>query len=158
MSASAFSRRILPGVLVLGVLGILISAPLRSDPPGDTEAHKAIRKVLDDQVAAWNKGDLEGFMAGYWQSDELSFYSGKDKLKGWKATLERYRKKYQGEGREMGKLTFSELEVDLLSSDHALARGRWQVALKKETPSGLFTLILKKMPKGWRIIHDHTSS
>jgi beta-aspartyl-peptidase (threonine type) len=58
----------------------------------------------------------------------------------------------------MGKLTFSELEVDLLSTDHALARGRWQVVLKKETPGGLFTLILKKMPKGWRIIHDHTSS
>ena len=117
-----------------------------------------MRKVLDDQVIAWNKGDLRGFMDGYWQSTELSFYSGKNKTKGWQATLERYRKKYQGEGKEMGKLTFSELDVQLLGSNHALVRGRWQLTLAKENPSGLFTLIFRKVPAGWRIVHDHTSN
>ena len=93
----------------------------------------------------------------YWKSDKLSFYSGKDKTAGWQATLERYRKRYQGEGREMGQLSFSELEIDLLGPDSALVRGRWQVVLSKDKPSGLFTLLVKKLPEGWRIVHDHTS-
>ena len=71
----------------------------------------AIRKLLDDQVRAWNRGDLEGFMAGYWKSPDLTFTSGGDQTKGWQATLERYRKRYQGEGREMGKLAFTDVTV-----------------------------------------------
>jgi len=122
------------------------------------DARKAIRGILDAQVAAWNKGDLEAFMAGYWKSEELSFFSGKTKTKGWQATLDRYRKRYQGEGREMGKLAFSELDVDLLGADNALVRGRWQLALKKDNPGGLFTLVFRRLPGGWRIVHDHTSS
>ena len=73
-----------------------------------TTPRKAIRKVLDDQVIAWNKGDLPGFMEGYWQSKDLRFYSGKDVTSGWQATLDRYRKRYQGEGKKMGQLTFSD--------------------------------------------------
>lgn len=118
----------------------------------------AVQKVLDDQVVAWNKGDLEGFMAGYWKSPDLSFYSGNTRTKGWQATLDRYRKKYQGEKKEMGKLAFSELAIDLIGDDHALVKGRWQLTLKNETPTGLFTLIMKKLPEGWRIVHDHTSN
>src|ERR1700687_1473178 len=83
-----------------------------------------VRQVLDSQVAAWNKGDLKGFMAGYWKSEKLTFFSG-DKIEhGWQATYERYQKRYQAEGREMGKLTFSELEIEMLGSDTALGRGR----------------------------------
>lgn len=119
---------------------------------------KAIRQILDAQAVAWNTGDLPGFMAGYWKSDELSFYSGNTKTRGWQATLDRYRKKYQGEGKEMGKLTFSEIEIEVIGADHALVKGRWQLTLKKENPGGLFTLIFKKLPEGWRIVHDHTSS
>ena len=119
---------------------------------------KAIRKVLDDQVAAWNKGDLEGFMAGYWKSDELTFFSGKEVTKGWNATLERYKKRYQSEGKEMGKLTFSELSIDVLGPEAAVVRGRWKVVTSKETLQGLFTLIFKKTADGWKIVHDHTSA
>ena len=124
----------------------------------DQSPKAAVQHVLDAQVVAWNKGDIPGFMEGYWQSPELSFYSGNNKTKGWKATLERYQKKYQGEGKEMGKLTFTEIEIQLLSDDHALVKGRWRLDLKKESVGGLFTLIMKKMTPGWRIIHDHTSS
>ena len=124
----------------------------------DSAPHKAIHKVLDDQVAAWNKGDLEGFMAGYWNSDELTFFSGKDETKGWKATLERYKKRYQAEGKEMGKLTFSELKIEVLGQEGALVRGRWQVVTSKETLQGLFTVIFKKTGDGWKIVHDHTSA
>lgn len=119
---------------------------------------QAIRAVLDEQVAAWNKGDLEGFMQGYWASPDLSFFSGSTKTHGWQATLERYQKKYRAEGKEMGKLTFSELDIEMLGPDSALVRGRWQLKLSKEEPGGLFTLIFKRFPEGWRIVHDHTSS
>ena len=141
---------------VVATLAIAAHAVCGSQPEGD--AKDAVRKVLDDQVTAWNKADLRGFMEGYWQSPDLSFYSGKNKTKGWQATLDRYRKKYQGEGKEMGKLAFSELDVTLLGSSHALVRGRWQLALAKDNPSGLFTLIFQKLPAGWRIVHDHTSN
>ncbi len=137
----------------------LLALPLHAgqSAKGD-EARQAIRAVLDAQVKAWNKGDLEGFMAGYWKSDDLSFFSGKDKTRGWQATLDRYRKRYQADGREMGKLTFSELDIELLGADNALVRGRWQLVLTKEMPGGLFTLIFRKTTQGWRIVHDHTSS
>jgi ketosteroid isomerase-like protein len=114
--------------------------------------------VLDEQAAAWNKGDLPGFMKGYLESDQLSFFSGNTKTSGWKATLERYQKKYQGEGKEMGKLTFTEMSIELLGEDHALVRGRFRLQLKNDNPTGIFTLIVRKTPAGWRIIHDHTSS
>src|SRR5437867_1828658 len=125
--------------------------------PDPASEKKAIHQVLDDQAAAWNKGDLRGFMAGYWDSAELSFFSGNSKTKGWQATLERYQKKYQGEGKEMGKLSFSELDIDVLAPDAAVVRGRFQLVTSKDKPTGLFTLLLKKLPEGWRIVHDHTS-
>jgi beta-aspartyl-peptidase (threonine type) len=121
-------------------------------------AQKAIRKVLDDQDAAWNKGDLEGFMAGYRKSDELTFFSGKDVVKGWNATLERYKKRYKSEGKEMGKLTFSELKIDVLGPESAAVRGRFKVVTSKETMQGLFTLLFRKTADGWKIVHDHTSA
>jgi len=119
---------------------------------------KAIKTLLDDQVTAWNKGDLPGFMKGYWESDQLTFFSGSTRTSGWKATLERYQKKYQGEGKEMGRLSFEELSIDLLGPEHALVRGRFRLQMKDAKPTGLFTLILRRTRTGWRIIHDHTSS
>jgi beta-aspartyl-peptidase (threonine type) len=149
------------GIAVAGLLTLAAwsaNGPAQTKPAADAEAMKAIRKVLDDQVVAWNKGDLKGFMAGYWQSPELSFFSGKDKTRGWQATLERYQRRYQAEGKEMGKLTFRELEIGVLGPESAWVRGRWQLVLSKDTVGGLFTLIFKRFPEGWRIVHDHTSS
>jgi len=123
--------------------------------PADDE--KAIRGVLDSQVASWNKGDLAGFMAGYWNSEKLFFISGGKTEQGFKALKARYEKTYQGEGKEMGKLAFSELNVERLSADAALVRGKWEVKMSKETVGGWYTLILKKFPDGWKVIHDHTS-
>src|SRR5947208_1960375 len=81
---------------------------------------QAIEKVLTDQDAAWNRGDLEGFMKGYWHSPELTFYSGDTPRQGWDETIARYRQRYQGEGKEMGQLTFSDLNIELLGADAAL--------------------------------------
>ena len=118
---------------------------------------KAIRQVLDDQVIAWNKGDLDGFMKGYWNSKDLTFVSGKDVTRGWQETLDRYKKRYQADGKEMGKLAFSDLEVRELAPGVALVTGKWELTLTKETVGGRYTLVFKKLADGWRIIHDHTS-
>ncbi len=145
--------------LVVVALVQTVSALGRRPQTFDREAERAaIQKVLDDQDAAWNRKDLEGFMAGYWKSPELRFYSGGDVQRGWDETIARYRKRYQAEGKEMGTLTFSDLEIEVLGPDVAFARGRWQLVMEKEKPGGLFTLLLKKLPEGWRIVHDHTSA
>jgi beta-aspartyl-peptidase (threonine type) len=147
------------GLFLATVAVRFLSGPALSRADTDPkDAKDAIRRVLTDQAAAWNKGDLAGFMTGYWKSDDLTFFSGKDKTRGWEATIERYRKRYQAEGKEMGQLTFSDLAIETLGPDSGWVRGRWQLVTTKETFGGLFTLIFKKKPEGWRIVHDHTSS
>jgi beta-aspartyl-peptidase (threonine type) len=149
------AKVIAAGCLLLASAMTALAVPgERTEPSGKAD----IKRLLDDQVVAWNKGDLPGFMVGYWKSEELSFYSAGTKTKGWQATLARYQKRYQAEGKEMGKLTFSELDIEMLGAENAFVRGRWKLILSKESPGGLFTLIVKKLPEGWRIIHDHTSS
>jgi beta-aspartyl-peptidase (threonine type) len=134
------------------VLTLLALAPLaRADDAAD------IKKVMDEQVTAWNKGDLPGFMAGYWNSEDLTFVSGKDVTRGWRETLDRYKKRYQAEGKEMGKLAFADVEVRELAPGVALVTGKWELTLTKETVGGRYTLVFKKLADGWRIIHDHTS-
>ncbi len=118
-----------------------------------------IMAVIDAQQAAWNRGDLEGYMAGYWKSPELSFYSGGTVTTGWQPTLERYKTRYQGEGREMGHLDFSAVKVHLVGADGAWVEGHWRLTMKSgQNPGGLFTVIFRKFPEGWRIVHDHSSA
>ncbi len=156
--------------LVTVVLILLFALPSLAQGP-DRSAHRAemkqkmeaseadVRALLDRQVEAWNKGDLEGYMAGYWNSDQLTFYSGGTITHGWQATLDRYKQRYQSAGHAMGKLDFSDLEVKPLGPQTAMARGQWHLVMpdKKEL-RGLFTVILRKFPEGWRIIHDHSSA
>src|SRR5271157_4189508 len=118
----------------------------------------AIRAVLTSQVSAWNRHDLEGFMAGYWNSPTLTFFSGATETQGWQATLELYRKKYQAADSEMGKLEMTDIRVEMLGPEGGFVRGRWQLTLSNgKQPHGLFTLIFREFPEGWRIVHDHTS-
>jgi len=119
----------------------------------------AVRQVLEHQQEAWNRHDLESFMSGYWNSPELTFFSGAKIYSGWQSTIDRFRKTYQSEGREMGKLEFSDLNIDALAPDAALVRGAWHLTMSDgKAPHGLFTLIFRKFPEGWKIIHDHTSA
>ena len=121
-------------------------------------AVKGIRDVLDRQVQAWNRRDLEGFMQGYWHSPELTFYSGGTIVSGWEQTLARYRNRYQSEGNEMGHLQFTALKIELLGPGAAFVRGRFYLKMTSSESSGVFTLTFKKLAGGWKIIHDHTST
>ncbi|TAJ17402.1 MAG: DUF4440 domain-containing protein [Planctomycetota bacterium] len=133
------------------------------DPPTALDAQRetaAIRAVLDAQQDAWNRGDVDGYMAaGYWQSPCLVFLSGGSITRGYEPVLARYKANYQGQGAEMGQLDFRETEVELLSPDIALARGRWDLAMKTSKPvGGRYSLVLRKLDVGWRIVQDHSSS
>ena len=154
------SRRRQITSLMLGLP--LTAAAAAAFPPDDPNLERqeieAIRKAIGSQVEAWNRGDLESFMTVYWRSEKLSFFSGSSKTEGWETTLNRYRSRYQGEGREMGRLAFTDLQIEMLGSTSAFARGHWGLELSKGDVGGLFTLILKKLPEGWRIVHDHTSA
>jgi len=119
----------------------------------------AVERVLRTQEDAWNRHDLEAFMAGYWNSPELTFFSGASEHKGWQATLDRYRAAYASPGHEMGKLEFSGLRIEMLGSDAAFVRGAWHLTMPDgKTPHGFFTLVFRTFPDGWKIVHDHTSA
>ena len=140
-------------VLLLTHMPISSSAQKASD----TNSMGAIRAVLDAQRDAWNKGDIEGYMDGYDRTDNTVFVSGDNVTRGWKTVLERYQRSYDTR-EKMGELTFSDLEVTVLSKDSAVVLGRWLLKRSQDEPHGRFTLIFKKTKLGWRIIHDHTSS
>lgn len=117
----------------------------------------AIRKVMDDQAAAWNRGDIDAFMSiGYWRSEKLTFVSGTKVTRGWQQTLDNYKKGYDSRAK-MGVLTFSDLEITLLGKDAAVVLGSWALKRDNDAPGGKFTLTFRKFKEGWRIIMDHTS-
>ncbi|MEP6924255.1 MAG: nuclear transport factor 2 family protein, partial [Pyrinomonadaceae bacterium] len=106
-----------------------------------------IRTVLDDQVAAWNKGDLEGFMKGYWNSPDTTF-SGKSLTRGWQTVLDNYKKNYDTPEKR-GVLSFSNLAINVLSKDSAYVIGEWEIK-SAINPKGRFTLVFRKTKDGWR--------
>jgi ketosteroid isomerase-like protein len=123
------------------------------------DAKSEIEHVLRTQQEAWNRHDLDGFMAGYWNSPDLTFFSGAKEHEGWRATMDRYRATYTSPGHEMGKLEFSSLRVEMLGANAAFVRGVWGLTMSDgKTPHGLFTLVFRRLPEGWKIVHDHTSA
>ncbi len=144
--------------VVLMVVAIVMCASARQKKGVPKPALKEIQDVLDRQVQAWNRRDLEGFMQGYWRSPNLTFYSGGTTVSGWDETLARYRNRYQSAGNEMGKLEFLDLKIELLGARAAFVRGRFHLKMSSTEPSGIFTLTFRKFADGWKIIHDHTST
>lgn len=118
-----------------------------------------IELLLGMQQAFWNRHDLDGFMTGYWNSPDLTFFSGANERHGWQETMDRYKATYQSPGHEMGQLEFSNLRVEALGTDAAFVRGQWHLTMSDgKTPHGLFTLVFRKFADGWKIVHDHTSA
>lgn len=123
------------------------------------KAIEAIKVVLDKQEADWNKGDLDAFLGGYWRDPGVVFQSGGTKNVGFEAMRDRYQKRYKADGKAMGKVAFSKVEIIPLGDDSAMVRGGWGLTMPDgTTPGGLFTLIFRKFDDEWKIVHDHTSS
>ena len=116
----------------------------------------AVRKVLQDQTAAWNKGDIEGYMQGYWNSDSLLFIGKNGPKYGFKSTLENYKKSYPDTA-AMGKLNLEVLQMKRLSVQYFFVVGRWQLQRSIGNLDGSYTLLLKKIKKNWVIVADHSS-
>jgi len=155
----AGTARLLPSVLLL--MTLLMVGPMLpasgTTGAGSGQDSADIRRVLTDQQEAWNRGDLDAFLLGYWQSDSTAFAGTQGIVRGWPGLRERYRKGYP-DRRAMGTLTFSELEITQLCSDAALVLGHWHLDREAGPVGGVFSLVLRRFPEGWRIIADHTSS
>jgi len=145
-------RRALTIIFCTSVAAIVSAVPTQSQ-----NATAQIRSVLRAQQDAWNRGDIDGFMNGYGRSASTVFVSEDTIRRGWETVRERYRKKYSDRAK-MGTLAFSDLEIMLLSPDAGVVLGRWSLKRVNDQPHGRFTLIFKRLPEGWRIVHDHTSS
>jgi ketosteroid isomerase-like protein len=116
-----------------------------------------ISEVLNMQQEAWNRGDIDAFMDGYWRSEETVFVSSDEVTRGWEKVLDRYKKKYTDRA-TMGMLTFSNLEITPLGDDAVVVLGAWKLKRAKDEPRGRFTLIFRRFSEGWKIVHDHTSA
>jgi len=116
-----------------------------------------IQSVLTAQQGAWNRGDIDAFMNGYARSASTVFVSEDQVQRGWDTVRDRYRAKYSDRAK-MGTLRFSDIEVTIVSPDAAVVLGRWRLNRTNDEPHGRFTLLFKRLPEGWRIVHDHTSA
>ncbi len=141
--------------LLLMMLVALAGQASATEVPNPDQA--AIIEVLRTAEAGWNAGDIPTYMNSYWQSDQLRFASGGKVSFGWQPVLDGYLARYPDKA-AMGRLVFADLDVQMTGPDHAVAFGSWRLIRAADEPHGLFTLIFRRLPEGWRIIHDHTSS
>lgn len=146
-------------VAVLSLVALMLASC--AQPPEGAKANAenaaAIRAVLDAQSAAWNRGDIAGYMDGYERSDQTTFVSGDSITHGWQTVLDRYKAHYDTRDK-MGTLAFDDIDIKPLSAFYAVATGRWQLTRANDAPHGRFTLIFRKTSAGWRITTDTTTS
>lgn len=131
---------------------LMLTAPTPAPSPT-----AAIRGVLDAQATAWNRGDIDAYMQGYWHAQGTEFVGAGGVTRGWEATRTRYRQHYPDRA-AMGRLGFDQLEIHVLCADAALVTGRYQLDRASDHPHGYFTLVFHRFPEGWRIISDHTTA
>lgn len=116
----------------------------------------AIRQLLDDQVKAWNQGNIESFMQGYWKNDSLMFIGKSGISWGWQKTLENYKKGYP-DTTAMGKLSFNIIIVKKLSPEYYYVVGKWMLKRSIGDLSGHYNLLFRKINGSWQIVADHSS-
>ena len=143
------------GLLLVSSLTVCLTSSGQTTFNDEQSIAKILREVLTRQQDAWNRGDLEAFMEGYWKSDSLQFI-GSSIRHGWKATLEGYKKGYPSR-ETMGTLTFDIWQVRPLDAGTWLVSGKYSLARKSDNPQGPFTLLFQKKNGRWVIIYDHTS-
>ena len=154
-------------VFLLGVVGLSCRASdARNSMQGGSDRPASgnpgavtldLQDVLNEQVDAWNRGDIEGFMDYYWRSEDLDFISGDTVLRGWQATLERYKRKYPTK-EAMGWLDFDDLQVTAMGEDEAQVTGRWRIRAGRKISRGGFELKFRRIEGRWLIARDHTTS
>lgn len=144
-------------LLLAGCCCLVSAMAVRGQQSRPNKDTAAIRAVLDAQREAWNRGDIEGYMDGYDRANDIIFISGDTVTRGWQVVHDRYKRNYDSR-EKMGTLTFSDVEVFPVRGDIAVVIGSWQLQRANDRPHGKFTLIFKRTGKGWRIVHDHTSS
>lgn len=152
----ASKRKILAFLAIAGIgLGTALHRGFGQNAP--LTDSRVIASALDQQVADWNRGNIPAFMGGYWKSNDTEFVNDVGIFQGWAAVLDRYEKSYPNRA-AMGHLTFSGLEIHLLCPDSAYVIGKYRLDREKDHPEGVFTLIFKKFPEGWKIVNDHTTA
>ena len=150
--STVFVFVVLVWIAMSGVVGAMPEPKLSA-------SRDAIIKVIDMQKNAWNSGDLDTFLTGYYESPDTSYTSGGQEYWGYDALRQKYTKSYGTSRDTMGTLEFSELKVIDVGKDSAYCVGHWHLERKEKQPlEGVFTLVFKKTSAGWKIIHDHTTS
>ncbi len=134
---------------------LLACACVTARPSRDAGAE--VRAVLDLQAAEWNRGSVDGFMRGYANSPDTRFASGGEVTMGWQTVGDRYKRRYS-DAAKMGHLVFDQVDVKILAPDAAVVFGHWHLRRAADAPEGLFTLVFRRGPDGWRVVHDHTSA
>jgi uncharacterized protein (TIGR02246 family) len=148
--------------LTLGLLLVILfsfhkSHRLLAVPADSREADRsAITQVFTEQTAAWNRGDVDSFLQGYWHSPELTFAGSSGVARGYDGVKARYKKNYPDRA-TMGTLDLSDLEIRFVGPDAALVLGRWHLQRAMGDIGGVTSIVMQRFPEGWRIIHDHTS-
>ncbi len=141
-------------LVFLALVACASTPPVRRFSAMDTSA---VTDVIQTQAAAWNRGDLAAFMAGYAKTDHLVFTSGGHVRKGWQDAFDHYQAKYATDPKAMGHLVFAITQIDPIGTDAAVVLGTWSLTESVAPGHGVFSLVFERRPEGWRIIHDHTS-
>jgi uncharacterized protein (TIGR02246 family) len=153
-------RTVVAGLVAMAAFLFVHKHVVAKPTDGRNSDQDAIRAVLSAQQNAWNRGDVDAFLVGYWHSPELTFSGSSGVARGWGGVMARYKKNYPDQA-AMGQLDFSELEFRFLGSDAALVLGRWHLKRQEDyvtaETGGVFSLVWQRFPEGWKIIHDHTS-
>ena len=158
MSTTRKMALVTMGVALFATCFALAQGRLLARPNDNRDADRAaVSAVLKAQQAAWNRGDIDAFLVGYWQSPELTFSGSNGVSRGWEGVLARYKRNYPDRA-AMGGLDFSELEFRFLAPNAALVLGKWHLKRDNGDIGGVFTLVWQRFPDGWKIIHDHTST
>ena len=151
-------KYVLPFVFALLCLScISIKADVTTDSIEKSDSHElaeaGIRLVMEAQEIAWNNHDLEGFMQGYWKSDQLKFYGSNGLTLGWDNTLANYKKGYPSKA-ESGTLNFVINDISKIEGDNYWVMGEYHLKRQVGDADGVFIIIFKKIDGAWKIIAD----
>jgi L-asparaginase / beta-aspartyl-peptidase len=161
MPFPSFAQRIACHItlITIGLASLASPAHGQTAANAHTKDQSAITQLIKNQQADWNKGDIDAFMAAYWNSPDLTFSGVGGTQRGYDAVHARYKKSYPDRS-TMGQLDFSDLEFHFTGNDGVLVLGHWHLTRDKDKGDigGVFSLVWQRFPEGWRIIHDHTSA